>query len=47
MDSKGRLWFHAQTRADLPDYCKEGSSNPFAKNFPMPAASVARGGVNL
>ena len=46
IDSKGRLWIHAQTRADLPDYCKAGSNNPFAKNFPMPAGSVARGGVN-
>jgi hypothetical protein len=40
---QGPLWFHTQTRADLPDYCKEGSNNPFAKNFPMPAASVAQG----
>jgi hypothetical protein len=46
LDHKGRLWFHAQTRPDLPPYCKEGSNNPFAKNFPMPAGLVARGGVN-
>jgi hypothetical protein len=46
LDSKGRLWFHAQTRTDLPDYCKEGSANPFAKNFPIPAGSVTRGGLN-
>ncbi len=43
MDSKGRIWFHAQTRPDMPDYCKKGSSNPFAKNFPMPATDVPRG----
>jgi hypothetical protein len=43
IDRKGRLWFHTQTRADLPDYCKAGSSNPFAKNFPAPAGSVAKG----
>jgi hypothetical protein len=46
MDSRGRLWFHAQTRPDLPDYCKEGSDNPFAKNFPMPPKSVAQGALN-
>jgi hypothetical protein len=46
IDSKGRLWIHAQTRADQPAYCREGSSNPFAKNFPMPAGSPARGAVN-
>ena len=42
-DNKGRLWFHTQTRADLPGYCTEGSSNPFARNFPAPAGSVAKG----
>jgi hypothetical protein len=46
IDSKGRLWIHAQTRADLPDYCKAGSKNPFAKNWPIPAGLVAKGGVN-
>jgi hypothetical protein len=46
MDSKGRVWVHVQTRADMPDYCKAGSNNPFAKNFPMPAALVPRGVVN-
>jgi len=36
IDSSGRLWFHTQTRADLPAYCQEGSRNRFAKNFPLP-----------
>ncbi len=43
IDNKGRLWFHTQTRADLPAFCKEGSGNPFTKNFPAPAGSVAKG----
>ena len=46
IDSKGRLWVSGQTRANQPDYCREGSNNPFAKNFPMPAASVGKGRVN-
>jgi hypothetical protein len=40
IDSSGRLWFHVQTRADLPKYCQEGSDNPFAKNFPLPAGAT-------
>jgi hypothetical protein len=36
MDSKGRLWLHAQTRPGVSDYCKKGSGNPYAENFPMP-----------
>ena len=35
MDSKGRVWFNAQTRTDNPAFCKAGSTNPFAKNFPL------------
>jgi hypothetical protein len=46
MDDKGRVWVHAQTRKDQPAYCREGSNNPFAKNFPMPANLVARGNVS-
>jgi len=34
MDSKGRIWFNVQTRLDIPSFCKAGSNNPFAKNFP-------------
>jgi len=37
MDSKGRVWFNVQTRAGNPDYCKTGSKNPFAENFPINA----------
>jgi hypothetical protein len=36
MDSKGRVWFNIPTRITLADYCKAGSSNPFAKNYPIP-----------
>jgi hypothetical protein len=36
MDSKGRIWLHAQTRPGMADYCKKGSGNPYAENFPMP-----------
>ncbi|MGD0906159.1 MAG: carboxypeptidase regulatory-like domain-containing protein [Candidatus Acidiferrales bacterium] len=36
MDTKGRVWFNIPTRLTLPDYCKQGSSNPFAKNYPIP-----------
>ncbi len=54
MDSKGRIWVHAQTRIDLPGYCKAGSNNPFAKIFPITVTSapgvaatdtVARGSI--
>jgi hypothetical protein len=40
MDSKGRIWFQAQTRPGLSDYCKKGSGNPFAENFPMPDKGI-------
>ena len=43
LDTKGRLWFHTQTRVGLPDYCKAESNNPFAKNFPMPVGSQPQG----
>jgi len=33
MDGKGRVWYHATTRAGLPAFCKAGADNPFAKNF--------------
>jgi mono/diheme cytochrome c family protein len=38
MDEEGRVWITATSRAakDQPEFCKEGSSNPFAKYFPMP-----------
>jgi hypothetical protein len=36
MDSKGRVWFNIPTRLTLPDYCKAGSSNPFAQFYPIP-----------
>ena len=45
LDSKGRFWFHSQTRADLPDWCKATSNNPYAKIFPIPEKTVARGGT--
>jgi hypothetical protein len=36
MDTKGRVWFNIPTRLTLPDYCKAGSSNAFATNYPIP-----------
>ncbi|MGD0906156.1 MAG: hypothetical protein ABSA96_01135, partial [Candidatus Acidiferrales bacterium] len=36
MDSKGRIWFNIPTRLTLADYCKAGSNNPYAKNWPIP-----------
>lgn len=40
MDQLGRVWITSTIRAatDQPAFCKEGSSNPFAQFFPMPAA---------
>jgi len=34
IDRKGRVWYRSQSRAEMPDFCKAGSNNPFAKNFP-------------
>ena len=34
-DSKGRLWFVMSDRKTNPAFCKTGSNNPFAKNFPI------------
>ena len=46
MDQKGRTWNTTSTRtgALLPDYCKEGSSNPSARLAPIPAPAGGRGG---
>ncbi len=37
MDHKGRLWNTSRTRppAQQPEFCKEGSSHPSAKHFPL------------
>ena len=36
MDEKGHIWFTARVRAPAnPDYCKQGSSHPSAKAFPI------------
>ncbi len=38
-DEKGRMWITATVRpAENPDYCKEGSSHPSAKLFPLQRA---------
>jgi hypothetical protein len=34
MDEKGRVWFNVETRVGNPDFCKAGSSNPYAKASP-------------
>jgi hypothetical protein len=39
LDEKGRVWITATVRPpDNPDYCKEGSSHPSAKLFPIQRA---------
>ena len=43
MDSKGRIWFHAETVPDRAAYCKKGSGNPFAEIYPIPEGNVPRG----
>ena len=36
VDSKGRLWMMTSFRKDdNPDWCKDGSTNKFAQNFPI------------
>jgi hypothetical protein len=34
-DSKGRIWFTMADHKINPAYCKPGSNNPFAKNYPV------------
>jgi hypothetical protein len=41
MDTKGRVWYHALVQKDIPDFCKAGSNNKFAKNFPFKSPSSA------
>ena len=38
IDGKNRLWMSSSTRANdaQPDFCKEGTNNPFGKAFPLP-----------
>ena len=39
LDEQGRVWLTSAVRPpDNPDYCKEGSSHPSAKLFPMTSA---------
>lgn len=35
MDRKGRVWATSKIREDEPAWCKEGSSNKFAKYYPL------------
>jgi hypothetical protein len=40
LDEKGRVWLTSTVRAfDNPDFCKEGSSHPSAKLFPIARSS--------
>jgi hypothetical protein len=40
LDEKGRVWLTSAVRAfDNPDFCKEGSSHPSAKLFPIARSS--------
>ena len=50
MDQKGRVWITAKIReGNQPDFCKEGSSHPSAKRFPLreQEASGEQGGREL
>lgn len=39
-DEKGQVWFAAAIRGrENPDWCKEGSNNPYAKVFPLDKSS--------
>ena len=39
MDAKGRVWFTHQIRGpENPDWCREGSDNPFGKHYPRERA---------
>ena len=40
MDQLGRVWVTSTIRqaSEQPDFCKQGSDDPFAQYFPMPAA---------
>ena len=39
MDEGGRIWATTTLRAGPnPDFCKQGSDNPFAKQYPLPAS---------
>jgi hypothetical protein len=39
LDARGRVWLTSAVRSpDNPDFCKEGSSHPSAKLFPLPRA---------
>jgi len=42
MDAKGRVWVTARTRGpqQQPGFCKDGSTNKFAKYFPMAGPSA-------
>jgi len=46
IDQKGRVWNTTRTRtaAELPAYCKEGSSNPSAKAYPIGGGGRGGGG---
>ncbi len=35
MDRKGRVWTTSKIRQEEPDWCKEGSSNKYAKYYPL------------
>jgi len=40
LDERGRVWITSAVRPpDNPDFCKEGSTHPSAKLFPIPRAS--------
>ena len=43
IDSKGRVWFNTQTRLDQPEFCGDGSDNPYARHWPLNGPGAAKG----
>jgi hypothetical protein len=35
LDRKGRVWMTSKIRNEEPDWCREGSDNPFARYYPL------------
>ena len=35
LDRKGRVWLTTKIRNDQPDWCQQGSDNPFAEYYPL------------
>ena len=47
MDSKGRILVSFADPRDLPDWCKAGSNNPYAKILPDPGQTRLPGAARI